>query len=62
MDPEIGAIGGSAVNKLVEFLRALEDEGYYGKVQLEYRNGRLELIRKEQTIKLQGTPQNGNNR
>lgn len=50
------------MNKLVEFLRALESEGYYGKVQFEYRNGRLELIRKEQTIKLQGTPQDANNR
>lgn len=62
MDCKTGTDGGGAVNKLVEFLRALESEGYYGKVQFEYRNGRLELIRKEQTIKLQGTPQDANNR
>ena len=51
---------------LAELLRSLESERFYGKLELQYRDGRVELIRQEKTIKpnsTQGIPANGfNNR
>ena len=32
------------------FLEGIEREGFYGKIELEYRAGRLTLIRRNETI------------
>ena len=37
---------------LTDFLRDLEQSGFYGSVELKYENGRLTLARKSETIKL----------
>jgi hypothetical protein len=39
-------------NTLTDFLRDLEQSGFYGSVELKYENGRLTLARKSETIKL----------
>jgi hypothetical protein len=51
------------VNKLIELLKRLEAERFYGTVSLEFKAGELFLVRKEQTLKLndekEGTTRNG---
>ena len=39
-------------NLLADFLRKLEQSGFYGSVELKYENGRLTVARKSETIKL----------
>lgn len=36
---------------LGDFLRDLEQSGFYGSVELKYENGRLTVARKSETIK-----------
>ena len=38
---------------LGDFLRDLEQSGFYGSVELKFENGRLTLARKSETIKLE---------
>ena len=40
------------MNTLTDFLRDLEQSGFYGSVELKYENGRITLARKSETIKL----------
>jgi len=40
------------MNQLMELLKGLERERFYGTVQVEYKAGQVILVRKEQTIKL----------
>jgi len=51
------------VNKLIELLKRLEEERFYGTVSLEFKAGERFLVRKEQTLKLndekEGTTRNG---
>jgi hypothetical protein len=39
-------------NALGDFLKDLEQSGFFGSVELKYENGRLTLARKSETIKL----------
>jgi hypothetical protein len=39
-------------NVLSDFLRDLEQSGFYGSLELKYENGRITLARKSETIKL----------
>ena len=39
-------------NTLTNFLRDLEQSGFYGSVELKYENGRITVARKRKTIKL----------
>jgi hypothetical protein len=50
------------MTKLFEFLKKLEAEGFYGSICLEFKAGELILVRKEQTLKLEGegNTRNGN--
>ncbi len=43
------------MNKVLELLRKLEQERFFGNVTLQYRAGDIELVRKEETIKLRDT-------
>ena len=36
---------------LPDFLRELEQSGFYGSVELKYENGRITIARKNETIK-----------
>ena len=38
---------------LGDFLRDLEQSGFYGSVELKYENGRITIARKSETIKLE---------
>ena len=38
--------------KLTDFLRELEQSGFFGSVELKYENGRITIARKSETIKL----------
>jgi hypothetical protein len=40
-------------NALADFLRDLEQSGFYGSVELKYENGRITIARKNETIKLE---------
>jgi hypothetical protein len=42
---------GAAMNQVAEILKQVERERLYGKIILEFHDGRLFLIRKEQSIK-----------
>jgi hypothetical protein len=48
-------------NALGDFLRDLEQSGFYGSVELKYENGRLTLARKSETIKLDSRQSNCRN-
>jgi len=37
---------------LVHFLREIENSGFYGSVELKFEDGRLTIVRKSETIKL----------
>jgi len=39
-------------NTLDDLLRDLEESGFYGSVELKYENGRITIVRKSETIKL----------
>jgi hypothetical protein len=50
------------MTKLIELLKQLEAERFYGSICLEFKAGELFLVRKEQTLKLEereGTTRNG---
>ena len=49
-------------NALGDFLRDLEQSGFYGSVELKYENGRLTVARKSETIKLDSRQTCRNNR
>jgi hypothetical protein len=40
------------MTKLIEMLRKLEQDRFFGNVTLQFRAGDIEVIRKEETIKL----------
>lgn len=40
------------MNKIVEIIRDLISSKFYGKVTLSFENGRITLVRKEETIRL----------
>jgi hypothetical protein len=40
------------MNALSDFLRDLEQSGFYGSLELKYENGRITVARKSETIKL----------
>ncbi len=40
------------MNETIQLLQKLEQERFYGRVELHMRSGRIELIRKEETIKI----------
>jgi hypothetical protein len=46
---------------LGDFLRDLEESGFYGSVELKYENGRLTVARKSETIKLDSRETNYRN-
>jgi len=48
------------VTKLIELLRGLERDRFYGCVQIEFRAGDITIVRKEQTIKLDSMRKNPN--
>lgn len=48
-------------NALSDFLRDLEQSGFYGSVELKFENGRLTLARKSETIKLESRQTNYRN-
>ena len=48
------------MTKLIELLRGLERDRFYGKVEIEYRAGDVTIVRKEQTIKLDSMRNNPN--
>jgi hypothetical protein len=48
-------------NPLSDFLRELEQSGFYGSVELKYENGRITLARKSETIKLDSRQNYGRN-
>jgi len=48
-------------NALGDFLRDLEQSGFYGSVELKFENGRLILARKSETIKLDSRQNNYRN-
>ena len=48
-------------NALPDFLRELEQSGFYGSVELKYENGRLTLAPKSETIKLDSRQSNYRN-
>jgi hypothetical protein len=49
------------MNRLIELLKKLGAERFYGTVSLEFKAGEIFLVRKEQTIKLyeDGNTRNG---
>ena len=46
---------------LGDFLRDLEQSGFYGSVELKYENGRITIARKSETIKLESRQSNSRN-
>ena len=46
---------------LPDFLRELEESGFYGSVELKYENGRLTIARKSETIKFDSRQSNCRN-
>ncbi len=46
---------------LNDFLRDLEQSGFYGSVELKYENGRITIARKSETIKLDSRQSNCRN-
>ena len=46
---------------LTDFLRDLEQSGFYGSVELKYENGRIVFARKSETIKLDSRQTNYRN-
>lgn len=48
------------MNKLIELLRSLERDRFYGCVQIEFRAGDITIVHKEQTIKLDSMRKNPN--
>ena len=48
-------------NSLADFLRDLEQSGFYGSVELKYENGRITIARKSETIKLDSRQPNYRN-
>jgi hypothetical protein len=46
------------MTKLIELLRNLERERFYGNVQIEFQAGDIALVRKTQTFKLDNTRPN----
>jgi hypothetical protein len=48
-------------NTLIDFLRDLEETGFYGSVELKYEKGRLTVARKSETIKLDSRQSNCRN-
>jgi len=48
------------MTKLIELLRGLQNERFYGSVQIEFRAGDITIIRKEQTFKLDTMRNNPN--
>ena len=49
------------MNTLLEFLRELEQSGFYGSVELKYENGRINIARKSETVKLDSRETNYRN-
>ena len=45
------------MQEVIELLKQLEETRFFGKITLDFQNGELILIRKEQTIKPKGTTQ-----
>jgi hypothetical protein len=48
-------------NPLSDFLRDLEQSGFYGSVELKYENGRITIARKSETIKFDSRQSNSRN-
>ncbi len=48
------------MTKLIEFLRNLQNERFYGSVQIDFHAGDITIIRKEQTLKLENMRNNPN--
>ena len=40
------------MTKLIELLRGLERDRFWGRIEIEFRAGDIQLVRKEQMIKL----------
>ena len=48
------------MTKLIEMLRKLEQERFFGSLAIEFRAGDITIVRKEQTIKLDNMRNNPN--
>ena len=42
------------MNEAISLLQKLSKEHFYGRVEVSFRDGQIELLRKEETIKLKG--------
>jgi hypothetical protein len=42
------------MKQVLAILERLEREQFFGRVELQFRAGKIELVRKEETIKLRG--------
>jgi hypothetical protein len=49
------------MNALANFLRDLEQSGFYGSLELKFENGRITVARKSETIKLDSRQPNCRN-
>lgn len=52
----------SNIDKVNDLLRKLEAERFYGQLTIQYRAGAIEILRKEQTIKMEGNNPHERNR
>ena len=48
----------SNIDKVNDLLKKLEAERFYGQLTIQYRAGAIEMLRKEQTIKMEGNNPN----
>jgi hypothetical protein len=42
------------MNEAISLLQKLSREHFYGRVEVNFRDGQIELLRKEETIKVKG--------
>ena len=52
----------SQLEQVNSLLKKLEAERFYGQLTIQYRAGAIELLRKEQTIRIEGNNPNERNR
>ncbi len=48
------------MNEAILLLEKLSKEHFYGRVEVSFRDGQIELLRKEETIKLRGATREPN--
>jgi hypothetical protein len=46
------------MQQLTELLKQLQRDRFYGEVILQFKAGSIELVRKHQTLKIEGTTHN----